>query len=323
MEPKIPAPPYDEELAKTLSTLNFPVTITPDLIPAIRARPPPTLSSLLAPHPTITHTSLSIPGPLGPIPLSLFRSSSPSSNSNSQPHPTILWFHGGGFFSGHPFTGLSNLLPFTTTHNALIATPTYRLAPEFPDPAPLNDCYAALLYLSSHPLINPHKIMLAGSSAGAGLAAGVALFARDHAGPKIEALMLQAPMLDDRLKTASSWQFVDSGTFSRGSAEMGWGALLGERRGAEGEGVVSGYAAPGREGELGGLPEVFCEVGSAEVFRDEVVQFVDRIWRAGGKAELHVWAGAFHRWQAFAPEARVSVEADGVRGRWIGMVLGR
>lgn len=133
-------------------------------------------------------------------------------------------------------------------------------------------------------------------------------------------MMLQAPMLDDRLESISSHQYLSTGTFSRGSAITAWDAYLGaSNRGSEN---VSIYAAPGRAKDFSGLPDCFVEVGSAEVFRDESLRFVEAIWRDGGRAECHVWEGAFHRWQAFVPGAWVSVEADGVRGRWFGRALG-
>jgi len=213
------------------------------------------------------------------------------------------------------------LLPFISELDAVVITVDYRLGPEFPDPAPVEDCYAALLWVDKNLAslgINEGKLLVAGSSAGGGLAAGVTLKARDEKGPKICAQLLQCPMLDDRLETLSSRQYVDEGTFSRGSAETGWNALLGDRRGGQ---DVSVYAAPARETELGGLPEAFIEVGSAEIFRDENMRFAERIWECGGKAELHVWAGGYHRFQAFAPTAKLSVAADRTREEWVKRVL--
>jgi acetyl esterase/lipase len=160
--------------------------------------------------------------------------------------------------------------------------------------------------------------MVAGSSAGGGLAAGVALLARDRSGPALCAQLLQCPMIDDRLESLSSRQYINEGTFSRGSAETGWNALLGEGRGGN---DVNIYAAPSRATDLSGLPEAFIEVGSAEIFRDDNVAFAERIWAQGGQAELHVWPGAYHRFQAFAPRAKISVIADKMREEWVMRVL--
>jgi acetyl esterase/lipase len=316
MQSTLPRPPYDDELVKTLTSLKFPATITPDLIPAIRARPTPGGNEIISGQP-ISHEQRSINVPNGNITISIFR----STNSQSQTRPAILWYHGGGFFSGSRFGGVPNLVPFVKELDAVIIAVEYRLAPEHPDPAPVGDCYAALVWVGetlSELGINPAKLMVAGSSAGGGLAAGVALLARDRSGPALCAQLLQCPMIDDRLESLSSHQYTNEGTFSRGSAETGWNALLGERRGGK---EVSIYAAPSRASDLSGLPEAFIEVGSAEIFRDDNVAFAERIWAQGGQAELHVWPGAYHRFQAFAPRAKISIIADRTREAWVTRVL--
>jgi acetyl esterase/lipase len=316
MQSNLPRPPYDEELNKTLIGLKFPVTITPDLIPGIRARPTPGVDEIISGQP-ISHEVRSIKAPNGNITISIFR----STNSNSQTRPGILWYHGGGFFSGSRFGGVPNLLPFVKELDAVVIAVEYRLAPEHPDPVPVEDSYAALVWVGENLSdlgINPAKLMVAGSSAGGGLASGVALLARDRSGPALCAQLLQCPMIDDRLESLSNHQYINEGTFSRGSAETGWNALLGERRGGK---DVSIYAAPSRASNLSGLPEAFIEVGSAEIFRDDNVAFVERIWAQGGQAELHVWPGAYHRFQAFAPRAKISVIADRTREEWVKRVL--
>jgi len=313
-----PRPPYDEELGKTLVTLKFPVTITPDLISVIRARATPSLDAIISGQP-VTHEERTIKGPGGDITISIFRST--ASTSSQQAHPGILWMHGGGFFSGDRFGGIPNLLGFVTNLDAVCISVEYRLAPENPDPAAIEDCYVALFWVGENLAelgINPAKLMVAGSSAGGGLAAGVALLARDRGGPALCAQLLQCPMIDDRLETVASHQYINDGTFSRGSAETGWNALLGERRGGK---EVSIYAAPSRATDLSGLPPAFIEVGSAEIFRDENVEYASRLWASGVQAELHVWPGAYHRFQAFAPTAALSVIADTTREAWVKRIL--
>ncbi|KAJ3135379.1 hypothetical protein HK100_002780 [Physocladia obscura] len=153
---------------------------------------------------------------------------------------------------------------------------TYRLAPENPDPAPVEDCYAALLWTSQNYAelgINANLILIAetsaGPSAGGGLAAGVTLLARDGKQPALAAQVLNTPpVLDDRNTTVSSKQYVNEGTWSRGSNLFGWTSLLQERRGGPN---VSIYASPSRATDLSGLPPTFIDVGSAEVFRDEAI----------------------------------------------------
>lgn len=115
-----------------------------------------------------------------------------------------------------------------------------------------------------------------------------------------------------------SRQYANEGTFSRESCETGWDALLGSRRGGE---DVSIYAAPGRATDLSGLPPVYIEVGSAETFRDENVAYSSKLWASGIQAELHVWPGAYHRFQAFAPNAAISKIADETRLAWVKRTL--
>jgi acetyl esterase/lipase len=139
--------------------------------------------------------------------------------------------------------------------------------------------------------IDPSRLIIAGASAGGGLAAGTTLLARDRRGPALMGSLLMCPMIDDRNLTPSSHQIDGVGVWDRGSNEMGWRALLGERRGTE---SVSIYASPSRATDLSGLPPTFIDVASAEVFRDEAVAYASRIWADGGIAELHVVPGGYH-----------------------------
>jgi acetyl esterase/lipase len=151
MQSTLPRPPYNDELAKTLNSLKFPATITPDLIPAIRARPTPGGNEIIFGQP-ISHEERSIKVPNGNITISIFR----STNSQSQTRPAILWYHGGGFFSGSRFGGVPNLVPFVKELDAVIIAVEYRL---------VEDCYAALVWVGENRSklgINPAKLMVAG-----------------------------------------------------------------------------------------------------------------------------------------------------------------
>ncbi|WP_324012471.1 alpha/beta hydrolase [Microbacterium sp. JZ70] len=208
--------------------------------------------------------------------------------------PGVLWIHGGGMVAGDRHSGVALPLQWVEEHDAVLASVEYRLAPEHPDPIPVEDCYTALCWFSAHAEdlgFDPERLLLAGGSAGGGLAAGVALLARDRRGPQIAWQLLQCPMLDDRDRTVSSHQFVDGGPWPRRSNQTGWRALLGDRVGGP---EVSHYAAPARAADLTGLPPTFIDVGDAEVFRDEAVEYASRLWRAGVNCELHVWPGGFH-----------------------------
>jgi acetyl esterase/lipase len=196
------------------------------------------------------------------------------------------------------------------------------MPPEYPDPTPVDDCYAGLLWTADHAGelgIAPTALFLAGGSAGGGLAAGTALRVRDHGGPGLAGLLLSSPMLDDRMRTASA-RMTGVLSWSRTSNETGWRMLLGERFGAD---DVSDYSAPGRATDLSGLPATFIDVGSVDLFRDEAVAFASTIWAGGSDAELHVWPGGFHGYEGYAPNAALTVETLAARERWVRRVLDR
>ena len=126
------------------------------------------------------------------------------------------------------------------------------------------------------------------------------------------------PMLDDRNDTVSSHQMAGLGVWDRSANEVGWTALLGDKRGGP---DVSPYAAPARETDLSGLPPAYIDVGSAETFRDEAVAYATRIWQCGGAAELHVWPGGFHAFAGFAPRAALSKDATAAPAAWLRRLL--
>jgi acetyl esterase/lipase len=202
-------------------------------------------------------------------------------------------------------------------HDAVAATVEYRLAPEFPDPVPVEDCFAGFQWFLAHAVefgLDPRRVLIGGQSAGGGLAAGTTLLARDRGAPMPAAMLLMWPMLDDRNDTTSARQVDGAGIWDRTSNQTGWTALLGERRGTD---DVSISAAPARAPELTGLPPAYIEAGSVEVFRDEAVAFASRMWESGGSAELHIWAGGFHGFQTIVPTASVSQRATQTREAWV------
>jgi acetyl esterase/lipase len=233
----------------------------------------------------------------------------------------IYHLHPGGFIIGDRYSGIENVLDYALEHGAVVVSVDYRLAPEHPDPAPIEDAYAGFVWTAAHADelgIDPDRILLAGMSAGGGLAAGVALLARDRQGPRAMAQLLMSPMLDDRDETVSTLQYSGIGPWTREANRTGWNALLGARRGTD---AVSEYAAPARAAELSGLPPAFVDVGSAEVFRDEDVAYATALWAAGVQAELHVWAGGFHIFDGAAPTAALSQAALAARAAWVRRIL--
>ncbi|GIF20005.1 acetyl esterase/lipase [Actinoplanes tereljensis] len=229
----------------------------------------------------------------------------------------IYHTHGGGMVLGDRRIGVEALLPWAEQFGLVIVSVEYRLAPETPHPGPIDDCWAGLLWTAAHADelgFDPDRLIVAGGSAGGGLAAALALRARDEGGPALLGQMLMCPMLDDRNDTPSAVQMDGLGVWDRQANLMGWSALLGDRRGGP---EVSPYAAPARADDLSGLPPAFIDVGSAETFRDEDVAYATRIWQAGGRAELHVWPGGFHGFDMMAPAAALSRDAQDARVRWL------
>lgn len=318
MMPTPPRPPFDPELGGVLAAIaeTVPPTITPEMIERFRTiAPDPTVGGLVAAV-GAARDELAIPGyGEDPIEVTVFRPS-----HVARPGPGILYLHGGGMVFGNRFGGVGAYLPFIAGRGATVVAVSYRLAPEHPDPVPVEDCYATLRWAAESGLahVDPTRLVVAGQSAGAGLAAGVTLLARERGGPAIAGQILVSPMLDDRSDSVSAQQIDGVGVWDRQSNLTGWDALLGERRGRD---DVSPSAAPARADDLSGLPPAFISVGSAEVFRDEAVSYASRIWAAGGAAELHVWPGAFHGFENFAPYAAVTTAATAARDAWLTRLL--
>ncbi|WP_375340997.1 alpha/beta hydrolase [Kitasatospora purpeofusca] len=238
------------------------------------------------------------------------------------PLPLLYYLHGGGMVMGNAWSVLPRLLRELAEPLGLaVVSAEYRLAPAAPYPAAVEDCWAGLLAVAARAAelgADPGRIVVGGKSAGGGLAAALALLARDRGGPVPVGQLLLSPMLDDRDRTFSTRQLAGHDTWDRTSNATAWRAVLGERYGAA---DLPPYAAPARATDLTGLPPAYLEVGSAETFRDEAVAYADAIWRAGGAAELHVWPGACHGFDTYAPEAAVSRDARDARLRWLRRVL--
>ncbi len=313
-----PPPPFDPECALALAPLAevFARPLTADVIPALRQNP-------LTPRPTdedlrrrgaFTVEERSVPGPEGAPVISLLICR-PSGSTG--PTAAIYFAHGGGMVVGDNRSGVLGIVEHAEELGMAVVSVEYRLAPETPHPGPVEDCYAGLVWTAAHAAelgIDPARIVVGGVSAGGGLAAALALMARDRGGPALAGQLLLCPMLDDRNDTVSAHQMAGLGVWDRAANDTGWTALLGTDRGGP---DVSPYAAPARAIDLSGLPPAFLDVGSAETFRDEDVAYATRIWQAGGRAELHVWPGGFHGFDGFAPDATISREARAARLSWL------
>ncbi|MFE4367926.1 alpha/beta hydrolase [Streptomyces sp. NPDC056835] len=318
-------PPFDAELARPLGRIlqKLPMPLTPGLIGDRRAR---TAAGALSDEDiqragAFTVEERTVPGPSGAPSLTLLIC---RPTATAGPHPVIYHTHGGGMVAGSPRgTELVGELNRAEELQLAVVAVEYRLAPEHPHPAPVEDCYAGLSWLARNASelgVDPGRIVLSGNSAGGALAAALALLSRDRGGPHVCGQLLQFPMLDDRCDSFSARQMKRVGLWDGLSNLAGWTALLGDRRGTEN---VSRYAAPARAAELSGLPPAFIEVGSVEALRDEGVAYASRIWQAGGQAELHVWEGAFHSFDEWVPDAVVSRAAHHARVAWLRRVLSR
>ncbi|UNO39188.1 alpha/beta hydrolase [Streptomyces sp. MST-110588] len=323
--PAGPPPPLDRELAEPLRAIlaGLPGPLTLELVADRRAR---TAAGSLSDDAIRRGGAFEleervVPGAAGSpgLPLLICRPT-----ATPGPHPVIYNTHGGGMVAGGPRTAeLSGELDRAQELQLAVVAVDYRLAPEHPDPAPVEDCYAGLRWVAAHAAglgLDGERIVISGNSAGGCLAAGVSLLARDRGGPRLLGQMLQCPMLDDRCETPSMAQMARVGMWDGLSNRAGWTALLGDRRGT---GEVSCYTAPGRATDLAGLPPAFIDVGSVEALRDEAIAFATRIWQAGGEAELHVWSGAFHSFDEWVPQAVVSRGAQRARADWLRRLLHR
>lgn len=226
-----------------------------------------------------------------------------------KPTGAVLFLHGGAMIlSLLPiYDNVARMYVQATGVSVLLID--YRVAPEHPDPTPVEDCYAALRWLAEHGTelgVDPNRIAVMGDSAGGGLTAGVALMARDRRGPAVAELLLIYPMLDDRTYEPDPQLPAEYITFGYDDNRTGWGALLGAELGGDG---VSPYAAPARATDLTGLPRTYVEVGGLDILRDEDVAFANRLLGAGVPTELHVIPGLPHGYDVLAPDALVTRRA--------------
>ncbi|WP_330461148.1 alpha/beta hydrolase [Streptomyces sp. NBC_00820] len=323
--PLVP-PPFDPELAACLEQNKEVISpgLTPDEIGPAREEANADLLGLLdlTMDGAFTFEDRTVPGHEGAPEVSLLICR-PTSGGTGTPLPVIYFVHGGGMVLGTNRAGVDGPLSWALEVGAVVVSVEYRLAPEHPYPAQIDDVYAGFRWTAAHAGEiggDPARIVIAGSSAGGGLGAALALLLRDRQGPPAIGQLLMSPMLDDHNDTVSSRQMAGIGVWDRTANETAWTAVLGDRRGGP---DVPPYASPARATDLSGLPPAFLDVGSAETFRDEVVAYASRIWQYGGDAELHVWPGGFHGFDTFAPDTALSRAARTTQLNWLTRLLNR
>ena len=220
--------------------------------------------------------------------------------------PALLWIHGGGFVQGSPIQDEAFCIAVAQQVGITVVSARYRLAPQHPAPAALEDAYAALQWTVDHADehgVDPARIAIGGASAGGGLAAGLVLYAHDRGDIHPVFQLLRYPMLDDRTVLRDLDDRLARGWTAQNN-RYGWGAYLGHAPGNDG---VSQYSAPARRADLAGLPPAWIGVGSIDLFHDEDVDYARRLNEAGVPCELHIVPGAFHGFDALFGKTGVAV----------------
>lgn len=231
----------------------------------------------------------------------------PKENSNLS--AGLLWIHGGGYVLGAPEGDDLLCQRFVMEGNCVVVSVDYRLAPENPYPAGLEDCYSALKWFAENAAdlgVNPQLIGVAGASAGGGLTAALSLLARDRNGPELCFQMPLYPMIDDRNNTPSSLEITGNMVWNHGLNQKAWEMYL---NGANGTENVSEHAAPARAADLSGLPYTYTCVGQLDPFRDETLTYIQKLCQAGVDVEFHLYPGAYHGFDGVAPQSSISQRA--------------
>lgn len=217
--------------------------------------------------------------------------------------PVLLWIHGGGYIIGSIEDNDQLCLQIVEASNCVVVSLDYRLAPEYPYPAPLEDCYSALKWIADHASdlqVDVTKIGVAGASAGGGLTAGLTLLARDRQYPAICFQMPLYPMINDRNDTPSTNEIKEGMVWNQKTNEFGWKCYLGDLHGKD---HVPIYAAPARAEDYSNLPYTYTCVGQLDPFRDETLSYVTKLAQAGVDVEFHLYPGGYHGFEVLNPQS--------------------
>ena len=294
----------DPELLPGLELIPS-VEFTAEILPSVRQQMLEVAASQSIPKtPGITTEKRLIPAPEGlGVPVLIHRPECLPAAA-----PAVLYVHGGGYIIGSAEMMRPANRQLAHEAECVVIAVDYRLAPETPHPGPVEDCYAALKWLHDNAVelgVDPERIAVSGESAGGGLAAALALLARDRGEVPLVHQHLTYPMLDDRTCRDTANPFAGEFVWSAEANQFGWSSLLGCPAGSEG---VSLYAAPARAENLSGLPSTYLAVGALDLFAEEILEYARRLMRAGVKTELHVYAGAYHGFE-LAADAQVTKAA--------------
>jgi acetyl esterase/lipase len=234
----------------------------------------------------------------------------------------MLYIHGGGMIIGSPAMDDALLSSIASELDIVIVSPEYRLAPEHPYPAAMDDCHSAWQWIQGNLAsrgIDSTRIAIGGESAGGGLAAGLVLRIHDEGGPQPVAQWLFCPMLDDKTALDRSLDDVDHFVWNNKMNLVGWTSYLGKDIGSD---KVSVYAAPARREDLRGLPKAWIGVGDVELFFEENKAYANKLTAAGVPCELDVVSGAPHAFEGVAPESQLARDYMARAKSWLKKALG-
>jgi acetyl esterase/lipase len=283
--------------------------ILPELQPLVAAGRPwtpedPFVSPQVEPDSRVRCTECEIPCPAGPRRAKIYRPAAKPQDIL----PVMLWCHGGGYVAGNLEDDDPLCEVFALEADCCVVTVDYRLAPEFPYPAGLEDCYAALVWIVQQAetlRVDPTHLAVIGGSAGGGMAAALALLARERGGPALCFQMPLYPMLDDRNCTPSSHEITAQNfpnLWNRQNNLYAWNCYLKDLHATYAD--IPATAAPTRAADLHGLPPAYFCVGTLDMFRDEILDYVTRLAQADVPVELHLYPGCYHAFESiFTPTA--------------------
>jgi acetyl esterase/lipase len=257
------------------------------------------VAAAVPPNDRVTREDRRIPGPDG-APDTFVRIYRPKDVQGTL--PGIFYIHGGGFVLGSIDGEDAAASLLCERVGAVVVSCEYRLAPENPYPAQVDDCYAGLTWMARHADeldFDINRLAIYGASAGGALCLAMAMMARDRGYPAVSYMMPIFPMLDDRNVTPSSHEITDVGIWDRAGNIQAWAWYLGGKK-------ADAYAAGARATDLSGLPPAYIGVGELDLFRDEDIEFATRLMQAGVPTELHVYPGHYHASEVFAPDAELS-----------------
>lgn len=278
--------------------------LRPEFLPAMREgmsqmRPPVVIDE------EVSFKDEIIVGPdANPLPLRIYRPV-----TATETLPVLLWIHGGGYILGSIDDNDELCVRFVKEANCVVVSVDYRLAPEHPYPAPIEDCYAALKWIADNAEtlnVDSNRIGVAGASAGGGLTAALTLLARDRQYPSLCFQAPLYPMIDDRNNSPSTNEVKEGFVWNQKTNEAGWKMYLGELSGTDN---IPAYAAPARAEDFSNLPFTYTCVGQLDPFRSETLTYVTKLAEAGVDVEFHLYPGAYHGFESINPNASIAVRA--------------